>query len=45
MNEFMDYEGENYKKMEDAVRKYIKGLGTVNDIYSCDESVIIEVED
>lgn len=44
MNDFIDYDGEEFKKVKDAVREFIKSLGSTNLRYCCDENTIIEVE-
>ncbi len=44
MEEKLEFDNEKYKKVEEAVREYIKSLGSANDIYYCNEDIIIEVE-
>ena len=40
----MDFDGESWKKVEQAVRKYFDSLGGANEIYCCNKNIIIEVE-
>lgn len=45
MNDYyIDYTGEDFKKVKDAVREFIKSLGEDNKCYYRDENIIIEVE-
>ncbi len=44
MEEKLEFDDEKYKKVEEAVREYIKSLGSANDIYYYNEDIIIEVE-
>lgn len=44
MNDFIDYTGEDFKKVKDAVREFIKSLGSTNLKYCCDENTVIEWE-
>lgn len=44
MNFCIDYTGEDFKKVKDAVREFIKSLGEDNKYYYRDENIIIEVE-
>lgn len=41
INERIDYEGESFKKIENAIREFIKSLGDTNNCYSIDD---IEIE-
>lgn len=43
MNEFINYDSEEFKKVKEAVRNFIKSLGTTGIKYKCDENTIIEV--
>lgn len=45
MEERLEFDSEEYKNIEKAVREYIKSLGSANDIYYCNKDIIIEVED
>lgn len=45
MEERLEFDSEEYKNIEKAVRGYIKSLGDINNVYYCDKNVIIEVED
>ena len=40
----MNFDGESWKKVEQAVRKYFDSLGGANEVYVCDKNIIIEVE-
>lgn len=44
MEEKLEFDSKEYKKFEEAVREYIKSLGSANDIYYCNEDIIIEVD-
>ena len=44
LNFCIDYTGEDFKKVKDAVREFIKSLGEDNKCYYRDENIIIEVE-
>lgn len=44
MEERLEFDSEEYKKIEKAVREYIKSLGDTNNAYYCDKNIIIEVE-
>ena len=44
MNDCMNYDGEDWKKVEQAVREYFDSLGGANEIYCCNKNIIIEVE-
>ena len=37
----MDFENEEYKKVEEAIKNYIKSLGTLNDVYVLNENIKI----
>ncbi len=43
INKHIDYKGESFKKIENAIREFIKNLGDANNFYSID-NVEIEVE-
>lgn len=45
IEERLDFDSEEYKKVEEAVREYIKSLGDSNNAYYCDKNTIIEVEE
>ena len=45
IEERLDFDSKEYKKVEEAVREYIKSLGDSNNAYYCDKNTIIEVED
>lgn len=45
MNSYIDYTGEYFKKVKDAVREFIESLGATNKCYYKDKNIIIEVED
>lgn len=45
INEAIDYEGEEFKKVKEAAREFIKSLGDTNIKYFPDRSTIIEVEE
>lgn len=44
MEEQLDFSSEEYQKVKQAVIEYIESLGTVNDTYYKNPSIIIEVE-
>mgnify|MGYP000034389616 FL=1 len=44
MNEFINYDSEEFKKVKEAARKFIKSLGTTGIKYKCNENIVIEVE-
>lgn len=44
MEEQLEFDGEEYKKVEEAVREYIKSLGNINNAYHYDTDTIIEVD-
>lgn len=44
MNERIDYDGIEFKKVKDAVRVFIKSLGDINIQYFLDTKTIVEVE-
>ena len=44
MNDRIDYDGESFQKVKNAVREFIKSLGDDNKCYSPNENIIIEVE-
>ena len=44
IEERLDFDSKEYKKVEEAVREYIKSLGDSNNAYYCDKNTIIEVE-
>lgn len=44
MNCCIDYDREEFKKVKDAVREFIKSLGDTNKCYYRDKNVIIEVD-
>lgn len=43
MKEQLEFDNEKYKKVEEAVREYIKSLGDTNNAFYCNEDIIIEV--
>lgn len=44
MNDFIDYNSEEFKKVKEAVKNFIKSLGNKNIKYKCDENTVIEVD-
>lgn len=44
MNDFINYNSEEFKKVKEAVINFIKSLGTTNVKYKCDENTVIEVD-
>jgi hypothetical protein len=44
MNDYIDYQGEDFKKVKDAIKEFIENLGDTNKCYSRDKNTIIEVE-
>lgn len=44
MEEQLEFDGKEYKKVEEAVREYIKSLGNINNAYYYDTDTIIEVD-
>lgn len=44
MNSYIDYTGEDFKKVKEAIKEFIESLGDTNKCYYRDKNVIIEVE-
>lgn len=44
MNDYIEYTGEDFKKVEDSIKEFIESLGDTNKCYYIDENIIIEVE-
>lgn len=43
MNEFIDYESDEFKKIETSIKEWIESLGNSNNVYYADKDTIITI--